>query len=131
MDDKIDAEQIAQICHEANRAYCQTIGDNSQPTWDKAPAWQRESAIDGVNFHLAGLLQGERPNPAASHENWLKEKTAAGWTYGPEKKPELKQHPCFVPYEELPVAQKMKDYVFCSIVEAFYNAQQAHTGVAA
>jgi hypothetical protein len=27
------AIQIAQIVHEANRAYCQTLGDDSQPLW--------------------------------------------------------------------------------------------------
>src|SRR5437879_1359495 len=41
-------EQVAKICHEANRAYCETIGDNSQPTWEKAPQWQKDSAINGV-----------------------------------------------------------------------------------
>jgi hypothetical protein len=37
-------DQVARVCHEANRAYCQTLGDNSQPAWDDAPEWQKDSA---------------------------------------------------------------------------------------
>ena len=29
-------QEIARVCHEVNRAYCQAIGDNSQPTWEDA-----------------------------------------------------------------------------------------------
>jgi hypothetical protein len=28
---------IAKVCHETNRAYCETLGDNSQPPWEEAP----------------------------------------------------------------------------------------------
>lgn len=106
--------QIAKVCHETNRAYCQTIGDNSQATWEEAPEWQRASAINGVNFHLAN------PNskPSHSHEEWLKEKEATGWKYGPTKDPAKKEHPCFVPYDQLPAAQKAKDALFVGVVNA-------------
>lgn len=33
----LTALQIAQVCHEVNRAYCQALGDDSQPAWDDAP----------------------------------------------------------------------------------------------
>lgn len=54
--------KIAKVAHGANRIYCQTIGDFSQPTWDGAPKWQRDSAKNGVQFHL------DNPNadPSAS-----------------------------------------------------------------
>ena len=110
--------QIARICHEANRAYCESLNDGSQPMWEQAPEWQRQSAINGVKFHLDALEQGIKPSPSASHESWLREKTADGWSYGPVKDPELKQHPCFVPYDQLPMEQKLKDYLFGAIVEA-------------
>ena len=107
-------ERIAKVCHEANRAYCQTIGDDSQPEWLVAPAWQRESAIKGVEFCMANP---EAP-PSANHDSWLAEKAAAGWKYGPVKDAEKKEHPCFVPYEELPDEQKRKDALFKAIVAA-------------
>ena len=56
--------------------------------------------------------------PSDSHESWLKEKKEDGWKYGKVKDVEKKEHPCFVPYEELPSDQKVKDYVFIAIVDA-------------
>jgi len=107
-------EQIAEICHETNRAYCRTLGDDSQPTWALAPEWQRTSVINGVNFHLS--TPAAMPNH--SHDEWLKEKKATGWKYGPVKDPEKKEHPCFVPYDELPADQKAKDSLFIGVVNA-------------
>lgn len=52
----MNIEQIARIAHETNRVYCATLGDTSQPAWDDAPDWQRQSAIKGVEFHLSDSL---------------------------------------------------------------------------
>lgn len=101
-------EHIAQVAHELNKAYCSSIGDNSQPEWADAPEWQKTSAINGVNFHI----NNPEATPAASHESWLKQKTEEGWKYGEVKNPETKEHPCFLPYEQLPADQKAKDYIF-------------------
>jgi hypothetical protein len=108
-------EEVAMICHEANRAYCWTIGDFSQAAWDQAPEWQRDSAIKGVVFHLSRDVKPVPPR--ASHESWLKEKQDDGWKYGPVKDAELKEHPCMVDFEDLPRAQQAKDYLFGAIVE--------------
>lgn len=115
-------ERIARICHAANRAYCQSIGDESQPEWGDAPQWQRESAINGVQFHLGCHRTGIEPSPSLSHENWLAEKGRDGWTYGPVKDPAKKEHPCCVPYSDLPFEQCMKDYLFGAIVASFADA---------
>lgn len=106
---------IASACHRVNRAYCLAHGDDSQPEWDQAPQWQRESAIKGVALHITD------PNmtPAASHNAWLEQKTRDGWSYGPKKDPENRKHPCFLPYDELPAEQKAKDYLFKAVVESF------------
>lgn len=102
----------ARAAHEVNRAYCLAIGDASQVSWDDAPEWQRTSAENGVRGVIAGN------GPAESHAGWLKEKAETGWTYGPIKDASKKQHPCFVPYEELPPEQKKKDALFVSTVRA-------------
>lgn len=107
-------EQIAEVAYETNRIYCQTIGDFSQPRWIDAPKWQRDSAINGVQFHIDNPEAG----CSGSHENWLKEKEVDGWKYGEVKDPEKKEHPCFVPYEELPENQKVKDALFVGVVRA-------------
>ena len=41
------------------------------------------------------------------------------------KNPETKEHPCFVPYDELPEAQKAKDAIFGAVVRGVL----AHHGV--
>lgn len=120
-------EQIAKICHDANRSYCSTIGDNSQPSWEDAPQWQKSSALKGVEFHLQILQSGSEPSPSASHDSWLEFKKLDGWKYGEVKNPETKEHPCFAPYESLPLDQRMKDYIFGAIVKSFYAAQNTTT----
>ncbi len=110
----IPVEHIAAICHEANRAFCIALGDNSQPLWSEAPQWQIDSAVAGVKKHLAGDV-----TPEGSHESWMAYKEAEGWKYGPVKDPEKKEHPCMVPYADLPAPQKQKDVIFTVIVDAF------------
>lgn len=109
-----DIVTIAKICHEVNRVYCKSLGDNSQVPWDEAPDWQIESAVNGVVYHL----QDDR-TPEESHISWLAEKESTGWKYGPVKDVEKKEHPCCVPYDQLPKEQKLKDELFTAIVNAF------------
>lgn len=105
---------IAFIVHEVNRAYCQTQSDWSQAPWELAPQWQKDSAIAGVE----GIKSGKITKPSESHESWLAEKERAGWKYGPVKDADKKEHPCFVPYDELPPNQKVKDSLFFAVVNA-------------
>lgn len=107
-------QDVAKIAHEVNRAWCQFNGDHSQPTWADAPAWQTESAVNGVAFHRANPGAGD----SASHDNWMAEKVADGWVFGPVKDPEAKTHPCIVPFEALPPEQQFKDRLFRTIVHA-------------
>ncbi len=116
MFDRETIDNIASVCHEANRAYCKTIGDDSQPEWTDAPTWQRESARMGVDLHLMG-----DHGPEASHISWSKQKLDTGWKYGPVKDPDKKEHPCLVSFAELPLEQQMKDHLFRAIVHAFKN----------
>ena len=106
---------IARLAHEVNRGYCQALGDFSQPPWHEAPEWARQSAIAGVNFHASNPFA----SASASHESWLAVKVADGWVWGPEKRPDIKQHPCMVPFEALPKEQQVKDFLFRAVVNAF------------
>lgn len=106
-------DQIARVCHEVNRAYCAALGDTSQPAWEDAPAWQRESARMGVDLHTMGDF-----GPEASHISWMSQKLADGWVYGPVKNPDAKQHPCLVSFAELSREQQAKDYLFRGVVHA-------------
>lgn len=103
---------IAMLCHSINAAYCQSLGDDSQPTWDDAPDWQKNSAVAGVEMHIAN----PDATPEQSHESWYAQKEAEGWVYGEVKDVDKKEHPCFLPYDELPPEQKAKDYLFRATV---------------
>lgn len=108
-----DVEAIAFLCHTVNRAYCRSIGDDSQPQWHDAPDWQKESAIAGVKYRL----ENPDSSPADSHNSWLKQKEQDGWKYGPVKDPAKKEHPCYVPYDQLPPEQRFKDLLFQCVVD--------------
>lgn len=105
---------IARVCHEINRAYCAALGDLSQPKWEDAPEWQRESAYNGVLLHMGDPHAG----PEASHKAWMAEKYAAGWKYGALKDADAKTHPCLVPFSDLPREQQAKDFLFRAVVHA-------------
>ena len=46
------------------------------------------------------------------HEHWCREKTAAGWKYGPEKDSKGKTNPSILPWDELPENDKEKNKEF-------------------
>jgi hypothetical protein len=111
---QITHEDIARVSHQLNKAYCESIGDNTQVDFENTPDWQRNSAIIGVEFH--------RNNPnasdSASHDSWLAEKVKEGWVYGEVKDAEAKTHPCIVPFNKLPLEQQIKDKLFRQTVHA-------------
>lgn len=43
------------------------------------------------------------------HEVWAQSRIKQGWKYGNERSDALKQHPCLIPYEELPEIEKAYD----------------------
>lgn len=113
----ISIQDVAKVCHQANKAYCESLGDNSQKDWEKAPDWQKASAVSGVVYHL--------DNPHAlvsdSHVEWYSQKLRDGWKYGLIKDPEKKEHPCMVPFEKLPMDQQIKDHLFKGIIDSLRN----------
>lgn len=105
-------EQIARVCHEANRGWCEANGDSAQRPWEQAEDWQRDSAIAGVKVARDGAT------PEQQHQAWLEARLGDGWTFGDVKDPEAKTHPCLVPYVKLPPEQQAKDALFVAIVDA-------------
>lgn len=110
----MDIKLIAEACHEGNRVVCLANGDDTQKHWEEAEDWQKDSAVKGVQFRL----DNPDATPESQHEAWCKDKTADGWVFGDVKDADNKIHPCILPYAELPEAQKVKDRLFCAIVDA-------------
>lgn len=113
------ATQIARVVHEANRALQFEQQDPTipvSPAWDDTDEETQRSAIEGVQ----GILNGN--SPEQSHEGWFRFKVDHGWTLGPVKDEEKKEHPLLVPYNELPASQQVKDKMFFAIVHALADA---------
>lgn len=111
----MNVEEIARVCHEANRALQIIQNDPSIPVsdeWDVLDEHYISSAIDGVQ----GVLNGNTPEQ--SHEQWMRFKLADGWVPGPTKDADSKEHPLLVPYADLPESAKVKDALFVGVVRA-------------
>lgn len=96
---------ISRISYEVNRAYCNAIGDVTVPAgppWTEADPEAQRRYYTGVKRHL------ETPDstPEQDHEAWMR--AHDGWTYGPVKDSNLREHPCMVSWAELPEQQRFK-----------------------
>ena len=112
--------EVAKVTHQANQALREILGEEgANPSWEDATDEQRESVTNGV----IGILEGNTAEQ--SHQSWLDFKAARGWTYGEVKDEDAKTHPCFVPYEELPPEQKLKDHLFSAIIKTFAGVAYA------
>ena len=112
-------EQIAQVVHEANQAYCKATKQAPgfiTGGWDEQSEQNKKNLRSAVDATRADVFSGETVGPATQHGRWLEVKEADGWTLGPEKDEEKKEHPCMVPFDELPDVQKTKDRLFFAIV---------------
>ena len=113
--EKFTVSQIAHLCYEANAAYSRLLGDNTFQSWENAPQWQKETNLLGVKF----FIDNPESTPEDMHKSWLAVKEKEGWKYGDIKDAEKKEHPCILPYSELPEQQRKKDELFISIVSIF------------
>ena len=59
-----------------------------------------------LSTSLLNLLEKLAEN---THEVWSATRIAQGWSYGPKRQDAAKQHPCLVPYSELPELEKEFD----------------------
>lgn len=46
---------------------------------------------------------------AEVHETWAKERYDSGWRYGEKRDDVKKEHPCLIPFEQLPESEKVYD----------------------
>lgn len=109
------AEEIAPVVHAAIRAYQKVLGQPTSPPWDEV-TWEKQSTLEGVQFAL------EDPTPGQQHNQWMRERLAAGWKWGPLKDNDAKTNPTLVPFEQLPPAEQAKDTLLIAITSALKDA---------
>jgi hypothetical protein len=107
-------KSIAEFAHEINRAYCEAIGDHTQPKWADLPAHLQAGIMMGVEANMDSIM-----SPEQSHSVWMEEKRRTGWKYAPVKNVEAREHPCMVPWDLLPQDQRVKDYLFVAVMRLF------------
>lgn len=114
----MNAREIAEVCHEANRALQHIFFDPypSKP-WKEESLEIQESTINGVNEVSANPLW----NAIDLHNEWLEYKAEQGWIWGPAKSEEYKTHPCMLPWDQLPPEQQIKDRLFLAICRVLLN----------
>lgn len=105
-------EDIARIVVNTNADYSNALGEQIA-YWDETSTEVKNSIIRGV---ISALRYD--PTPEQNHQNFLDDRMKDGWTYGPEKNVELKQHPDLLPFEQLPTDQKAKNFIFLSLVKS-------------
>ena len=105
---------IARVAHEAIRTFQAAAGQAEAPPWDDAPDWMRKASYDGVKFRL----KHPEATPERQHQDWVNEKIATGWKFGPVKDSKAKTHPMLIPYDQLEEIEKRKDMLFSAIVTA-------------
>jgi hypothetical protein len=113
---KTDASvmKIAQVMHEAVRAWQKANGQAPAPPWSRAPKWMKDASREAVMWRM----KNPKAPSSVQHEQWLAEKRAAGWKYGKTKSGVKKTHPLLVPYADLPEVERRKDAMVGALIDS-------------
>src|SRR5215510_4984624 len=104
---KTDASvmKIAQVVHEAVRAWQKANGQAAGPPWSRAPKWMKDASREAVLWRM----ENPKASSSAQHGQWVAQKRAEGWKHGKTKSGVNRTHPLLVPYADLPEVERRKD----------------------
>jgi hypothetical protein len=111
----IDKKFMARVAHEINKQICILNGEQAL-NYEDMPAY----IIENMEESILNLDEGR--TLGSSHSEWLKERIAQGWVYGPVKDTENKISPLICPFEDLTYSQKVKNCIFVGIKNAVHDA---------
>ena len=100
---------FARVFYAASQVLQEALGD-PQPPWDELPAWLQEALVDVTRKCMLGAT------PEQMHALWVQHYSAHGWTYGPQKNWETKQHPMIAPWQQLPARRQARAKLWQAIV---------------
>ncbi len=121
--DHVIVEALAIAIHHRYRDRQESV----YPRWDLLPenfrAANRAQARDiRRKLRLLGYAVTDQPDSVfvvdsveldrlaeREHERWCAERVEAGWTWGPERDPATRRHPCLVGWDLLPEHERQKD----------------------
>jgi ryanodine receptor 2 len=84
-------------------------GDQAMPEEPRSKSYQpRPIDTTGVSLPPQILELTERLAENA-HDVWSLGRMGQGWVWGPRRDDATRQHPCLVPYAELPESEKDRD----------------------
>jgi len=107
-------QRIAQVAHEAMRAWQKANGQAPAPPWSRAPKWMRESSVASVRWRISN----PKAPTSAQHDQWMAQKRADGWKLGKTKDAKKKTHPMMITYRDLPQFEQRKDALVNAVVDA-------------
>ncbi|MEP7210976.1 MAG: RyR domain-containing protein [Alphaproteobacteria bacterium] len=110
--------RVAQVMHEAVRAWQKANGQPASPPWSKAPIWMKTSSREAVIWRLSN----PKASAAIHHEQWISHKKSEGWKYGRAKSGVKKTHPLMIPYSDLPEVERRKDALVSAVIDSLTSA---------
>lgn len=121
----LSIETVASVCHEANKQFCDSQGEEDlHKHWKDLNENEKKVSIQA----LRGLFQYQdeilaSPVRLFAERAWLEWKKAVqsqGWVYGPTKDVVKKTHTCIVDqYDKLPLYEKVKDEIYIALFKTF------------
>lgn len=76
---------------------------------DPLPSYEPQP-IDTSNVELSpDVLHLTERLAEHAHDIWARQRVADGWTWGPVRNDAARQHPCLIPYADLPDSEKQYD----------------------
>ncbi len=122
MTPELRLQVMAAAVHTAWFAFAQAAGQSAQP-WEECPEYQK-----GDTLHLVRFYEAFDPRDLSldylsgtAHVVWMKKKIRDGWTFGPVRDASAKTHPSLIPFEQLPLAEQMKDRI---VVQAYLTMRK-------
>ena len=87
------------------------------PQWE----WARANYVSTERLRH-GMMLRDANGPGlpydAARNMWLRQMEADGWRYGPVGSVENKEHPWMIPYEDLPVDEKIRHRLRAGVADA-------------
>lgn len=106
-------EAAARSAYGAVSATREAFGETTRPPWELLPPMTRAQLVEAARLVL---LRGA--SPRGLHEQWLKDRLAAGWTYGDAENVANKFHPAMLPWDDLAPEQRAKGHTFALVARA-------------